>query len=355
MKWDEQINKAIDYIEANLDSEIDLDKIANMMHQSKISFQRTFSLVMNMTINDYIRRRRMTLAAIALRSSPVKVIDLALSYGYDSPVSFTRSFKEIHGIPPSKARKKNVRLNLFPRITCLLSIKGDMQMDCQIQNIGELEVNLKGFNWAAWQSPSLEVYDNCIYRAIRWKDAGFKDLLDLGTGLGQNAVYFSKQGFNVSALDISDYAIQYLKNWAEKENLGITAEVGDMHSLPYDNNTFDCVYAYHVVSHTDSNGIEKTIAEIERVLKPNGEVYLSFSSKESTEFMENLWPKLDKNTLISQAEAEKGIPHFYVDLNDIKKIMDNFHIKSIKHTEYCHLNVNSNIKPRFYYVSAKIK
>ena len=268
---------------------------------------------------------------------------------------FRRSFKEIHGIPPSIARKKNVQLNLFPRITCLLTVKGDIQMECQIDSMSEQTVNLKGFNWAAWQSPSLEVYDNCIYRAIKWKEAGLKDLLDLGTGLGQNAIYFSKLGFNVSALDISDYAIQYLKNWAEKENLNITAAVGDMHSLPYDDNSFDCVYAYHVVSHTDSKGLEKTMAEIKRVLRPNGEVYLSFSSKESTEFMDDLWPKLDKNTLISQTEAEKGIPHFYVDLEDIKRIMENYHIESITHTEYCHLNFNSNTKPKFYYVSVKLK
>ena len=156
-------------------------------------------------------------------------------------------------------------------------------------------------------------------------------------------------------MDISDYAIQYLKNWAEKEDLTINALVGDMHSLPYDNNSFDCVYAYHVVSHTDSIGIEKTITEIERVLKPNGGVYLSFSSKESTEFTDNLWPKLDKNTLISQTEAEKGIPHFYVDLNDIKKLMMNFNIESITHTEYCNLTSNRNIRPRFYYVNAALK
>lgn len=355
VNWDEQINKAIEYIEANLDSKIDLDKVANIMCQSTISFQRTFSMIMNISINEYIRRRRMTLAAIALRNSSAKVIDIALKYGYESPESFTRAFKEIYGISPSAVRKECVQINLFPRITCLLTVKGDIEMDYKIESKDEQIVNLKGFNWADVQSPQLKPVDNCIYLADKWKESGHKDLLDLGTGLGRHAIYFSRQGFNVSAMDISDYAIQYLRNWAEKENLMINAEVGDMLSLPYNNHSFDCIFAYHVISHTDSIGIKKIISEIERVLKPNGEVYLTFCSKESTEFIENWFSKLDKNTLISQDETEKGIPHFYADLNDLKDLLANFNIELIKHTEYCYLNLNSNRREKFYYVNASLK
>ena len=293
----------------------------------------------------------MTLAAIALRTSSIKVIDLALKYGYESPESFARSFKEIHGISPSAARMSSAQLNLFPRITCLLTVKGDIQMDGKTENVNEQTVNRKGFNWAAWKSPDLTVFDNCINTAVQWKEAGHKTLLDLGTGLGQNAIYFSQKGFDVSAMDISEYAIQYLKEWAKNENLKINAAVGDMHSLPYDNNSFDCLFAYHVVSHTDSIGIKKIIAEIERVVKPNGDVYLSFSSKDSTEYIENLWPKLDENTLISQNEAEKGIPHFYADLNDLQGLLVNFNVENIKHKGY--FSDSDVIKEKFFYVNAR--
>lgn len=355
MNWIDKANKTIDYIEANLDSKIDIDKAANIMCQSTISFQRTFSIIMNMSINEYIRRRRMTLAAIALRNNSAKVIDIALKYGYESPESFTRAFKEIHGISPSSARKQGDRLNLFPRITCQLSVKSDIEMDYKIDSADEQSINLKGVNWAAVQSPQLKPVDNCIYLAYKWKESGYRNLLDLGTGLGRHAVYFSKQGFNVSALDISDYAIQYLSNWADKENLLINAVVGDMLSLPYSNSSFDCIFAYHVISHTDSIGINKIISEITRVLKPCGEVYLTFSSKESTEFTENWFPKLDENTLISQDEAEKGVPHFYADLNDLKDLLSSFNIELIKHTEYCNLNRSSNRREKFYYVNARVK
>ncbi len=358
MNWYERINEAFDYIEDHLDSNIDLDKIANIMCQSTVSFQRTFSILMNISIYEYIRRRRMTLAAIELQTNSIKVIDVALKYGYESPESFTRAFKGIHGISPSAARKKGVQLNLFPRITFLLTVKGDIEMDYKMDNKSKQIVNLKGHNWAIDpSSPQLKPVDNCIYLANRWKESGYVDLLDLGTGLGRHAIYFSKQGFNVTAMDISDYAVEYLKTWAAKENLLINAMVGDMLSLHYSNQSFDCIFAYHVISHTDSNGIKKAIAEIERVLKPNGEVYLSFCSKESTEFIENRLDKLDKNTLVNRDELEKGVPHFYADLNDIKELLANFKIEFIKHTEYFYSgsNLDNSKREKFYYVNATLK
>lgn len=358
MIWYERINDAFDYIEDHMDGKIDLDKVANIMCQSTVSFQRTFSIFMDISIYEYIRRRRMTLAAIELQTSSTKVIDVALKYGYESPESFTRAFKEIHGISPSAARKKGVQLNLFPRITFLLTVKGDIEMDYKTDNKSEQIVNLKGFNWGNIDpSKHLKPFDNCIYLASKWSELGYVDVLDLGTGLGRHAIYFAKKGFNVSAIDISEYAIQYLKTWAEKENLLINAEVGDMLSPHYPNQSFDCIFAYHVISHTDSIGIKKTISEIERVLKPNGEAYLSFCSKESTEFIESSSNKLDKNTLISRDELEKGIPHFYADLNDIKELLANFKIELIKHTEYFYndFNPDNQRREKFYYVNARLK
>jgi 2-polyprenyl-3-methyl-5-hydroxy-6-metoxy-1,4-benzoquinol methylase len=230
-------------------------------------------------------------------------------------------------------------------------------MDYEMDNKSEQIVNRKGYNWAIDPSPHLKPVDNCIYLANKWRESGYNNLLDLGTGLGRHAIYFSKQGFNVTAIDISDYAVQYLKTWAAKEKLPINAEVGNMLSLNYSNQSFDCIFAYHVISHTDSIGMKKTIAEIERVLKPNGEVYLSFCSKESTEFIENRSNKLDKNTLISQDEFEKGIPHFYADLNDIKELLANFKIELIKHTEYFYsdFNPDNHRREKFYYVNAILK
>lgn len=134
MNWYERMNKAINYIEENLSDQIDFDIISKIMCQSAVNFQRTFSIVTDITVNEYIRRRRMTLAAFEMQNSKVKVIDVAMKYGYESPEAFARAFKEIHGISPMTARKEGVQLKSYPRLTFLLSVKGDVAMDYRIES-----------------------------------------------------------------------------------------------------------------------------------------------------------------------------------------------------------------------------
>ena len=87
-----QLNAAIGYIESNLSDEIDLDKVAAIACVTKDSFIRFFSYITGMTLNEYIRRRKLTLAASKLRSGNPKVIDIAVKYGWDSADAFTKAF-----------------------------------------------------------------------------------------------------------------------------------------------------------------------------------------------------------------------------------------------------------------------
>lgn len=134
MNWHERMNQAINYIEDNLLGNIDFEKISSIVGQSAINFQRTFSIVTNISVYEYIRRRRITLATFELQNSNSKVIDVALKYGYESPEAFARAFKEINGVSPSAARKEGIELRSFPRITFLLTIKGDIAMDYKIES-----------------------------------------------------------------------------------------------------------------------------------------------------------------------------------------------------------------------------
>jgi AraC family transcriptional regulator len=133
MKWYEQMNKAVEYIESNLCGEIDFAEISKIIGQSPVNFQRTFSIVTGISVFEYIRRRKMTLAAFEMQNTDSKVINTALKFGYESPEAFTRSFKEIHGVSPTSARKEGVQLKTFPRITFLLTIKGAVSMDYRIE------------------------------------------------------------------------------------------------------------------------------------------------------------------------------------------------------------------------------
>jgi len=142
VNWHERMNIAIDYIEGNLCGAIDFEYIAKITYQSVASFQRTFSVVTEMSISEYIRRRRMSIAAYEIKNSYSKVIDISMKYGYESPEAFTRAFKEIYGLSPSAARKEGVSLKPFSRISFLLTLKGDVVMDCRNEDSAVKIVNM---------------------------------------------------------------------------------------------------------------------------------------------------------------------------------------------------------------------
>ncbi|MEL7567405.1 MAG: AraC family transcriptional regulator [Dehalobacterium sp.] len=127
-----QMNHAMKYIEANLAGEIDFQKVARLACCSEYHFKRMFSFLSGYTLSEYIRRRRLTLAALELHNQNIKIIDLAVKYGYDSPDSFTRAFQALHGVTPSEARKSDVVLKAFPPMTFQLIIKGGNEMDYRI-------------------------------------------------------------------------------------------------------------------------------------------------------------------------------------------------------------------------------
>lgn len=132
MEWSERMNAAIDYIEDNLDGEIDLNLAAKKACCSMFHFQRMFFAIIGITPAEYARQRRLTLAARELSSSDSKVIDIAVKYGYESPDSFTRAFRNVHGINPQAAREPGVNLAAFPRVSFYISLKGRSVMDYKL-------------------------------------------------------------------------------------------------------------------------------------------------------------------------------------------------------------------------------
>lgn len=128
-----KINDAINYIEENLDDEIDFKEVARLAFCSEYHFQRMFSFLAGVSLSEYIRRRRLTAAAFELNNSNIRIIDLAVKYGYKSPDSFTRAFQILHGITPSEARCSSKSLKAYPRMTFQLSIKGGNEMNYRIE------------------------------------------------------------------------------------------------------------------------------------------------------------------------------------------------------------------------------
>lgn len=126
------LNDALNFIEQNLLEEIDFAKVDRIAGCSSYHFQRMFSYLAGMSIHEYIKRRRLSLAALDCVQSNDRILDIALKYGYQSNDSFTRAFVACHGITPSKLRKDKLKLSVYPKVSFQLTVKGINAMNVKI-------------------------------------------------------------------------------------------------------------------------------------------------------------------------------------------------------------------------------
>lgn len=199
-------------------------------------------------------------------------------------------------------------------------------------------VNSKGWNWeivddSMWLDPAEESY----YYCQKWKIDGKRSVLDLGCGLGRHSLLFAQNGFKVTAVDISDYAVKQVRESSDRLELNIRTLVSDMANLPFRENSFDCIFSYLTISHTDTEGFSKILSDIKRILKPDGEIYLTLCSKESQSFKEGKFLKIDENTIVKTEEGpENGVPHFFVDFEDVKRLFEpDFQLLRVRHILNC--------------------
>lgn len=134
MDWIDRMNRALGYVEEHLKDELSLEKIAHKANSSSFHFQRMFSMLSGITLADYIRRRRLTLAAGDI-SKGADILETALNYGYESQASFTRAFSRLFGFPPGAAREPGMKLKAYPPLSFKLSIQGVHSMDYEIRSM----------------------------------------------------------------------------------------------------------------------------------------------------------------------------------------------------------------------------
>lgn len=139
MEWIERLNRAMNYIEGNLTQEIDYDKTARIACCSVYHFQRMFAYMADIPLSEYIRRRRMSLAAVDLQCGE-KVLDVSTKYCYSSPTAFNRAFQAIHGVAPSLIKEGGMTLKSFPPISFHITIKGVEEMNYRIEKKEEFRI-----------------------------------------------------------------------------------------------------------------------------------------------------------------------------------------------------------------------
>lgn len=132
MEWMKIIEEALDYIETHITEDITINDIANHVYISPFYFYKGFHMLCGYTLKEYIRNRRLSLAAQELLISGGSVLELAVKYGYDSPDSFTKAFSRFHGVSPSAVRKGNETIKVFAPLKLTISLKGGYLMDYKI-------------------------------------------------------------------------------------------------------------------------------------------------------------------------------------------------------------------------------
>lgn len=130
--WIEGFQRSVDFIERNLCEALDIGRIAGKAALSPFYYQRIFGALCGMTVGEYIRARRMTLAAQELSGSDARVIDIAVKYGYDSPDSFAKAFQRFHGVTPSQAREPGVKLRSFAPLHIKITLEGGDMLEYRI-------------------------------------------------------------------------------------------------------------------------------------------------------------------------------------------------------------------------------
>lgn len=127
------LQTAVEYMEINMNNSITYEDVAKEVYMSSFHFHRIFSMITGMSVNEYLRNRRLSLAGEEVILSDRKVIDIALNYCYATPESFTKAFTRFHGISPSAARRAGGGLKMFNRLQIKITTEGGKAMDYRIK------------------------------------------------------------------------------------------------------------------------------------------------------------------------------------------------------------------------------
>lgn len=140
MEWTESLQRAIQFIEDHLLEDITISDIAKEVNISPFYFQKSFKIMTGYTVTEYIRNRKLYLAALETLSGNIKIIDLAYKYGYATPESFTKAFSRFHGLSPLQMRCHSNKIKTFLPLKITISIQGGNEMNYVVEEVKNFQV-----------------------------------------------------------------------------------------------------------------------------------------------------------------------------------------------------------------------
>lgn len=219
-------NKTIDYLETVLDDDIDEKKVTQLSGYSYSMFSRLFSILTETTLSEYLRSRRLTEAAVILRDTDEKIIDVAFKFGYESSDSFGTAFKNFHGFTPSEVRNGKP-FKLVSRVQLALSVRGGRSMNITIQKKKAFTVagiNEQNINSSLCPSVWDKLYEKYSHN----------ELVSLGSGKSVGVCHDILDLDNYDVLDTNtiNYMAGYIVNDVDKAR-GMGLDVLEVEEAEY--------------------------------------------------------------------------------------------------------------------------
>lgn len=239
MDWLNAMNDAVEYIENNITEKIDIEKVAKAALSSTFHFQRMYHIITGITVAEYIRRRRLTLASQDIIAGE-KIINVAHKYGYETPEAFTKAFGKMYGITPTAARESGANLKAYPKLSFHISIKGAKDINYRIFDKGSFKVVGKQTNISMLDERNFNMvpkfWEDCM------KDGSYEWISSRASKLGVLGVskdlgkYTDQFNYMIAVEEIEDTlpkgfvsATIPAATWAAFESVGPVPEV--LHDL----------------------------------------------------------------------------------------------------------------------------
>lgn len=237
MEWVERLNQSVRYIEEHLTEEIDYEQLGRIACCSAYHYQRMFAYMAGVSLGEYIRRRKMSLAAVDLRGGGMKIIDAAAKYGYSSPTAFNRAFQAFHGLAPSAVRGEGVSVKSFSPIVFKMTVKGAEEMNYRIETreafrvIGvsaPLEREIESNFMAVPQMWQRAAADGTIQRLAGRMDAPPMGLLGVSAcGDGERWKYFIAVSSTKDRGEFEEYTVP-ASTWAIFSGAGTNQSIQEL-------------------------------------------------------------------------------------------------------------------------------
>jgi len=158
-------------------------------------------------------------------------------------------------------------------------------------------------------------------------EQGVSSILDLGCGDGGNLIFFARRGFTVSGLDYAPTALRLAREWLAREGLECDLRHGDMQDLPWSQDSFDAVISVRVINHNTAAGVEATIAEVARVLRPGGYFFATVARHPPPEkWFEREPVEIEPRTYVPALGHDKGVPHHYFTEEELGRLLGHFEL-----------------------------